>query len=179
MDSTSDREVCVRGSGTSPKISTAFSSEHFLQSRPALHTIPLTVTESLRKRGVDAYGAEAPIFGWLERGGEVRAAFFRTPPRRLVLTPLTTDEADALAAHLASLGHPLPGVNADHDTATAFAEAWQRHMRATPLLHERAPLEITGLVLQPRADATPACGTGADLGSPSWHTPSRRDALPE
>ncbi|GAA3299469.1 hypothetical protein GCM10020295_37760 [Streptomyces cinereospinus] len=59
----------------------------FLHSRPALHTVPLTVTEALRTRGADAYGAEVPFFGWLERAGEVRATFFRTPPRRLNLTP--------------------------------------------------------------------------------------------
>ncbi|MEJ8657114.1 GNAT family N-acetyltransferase [Streptomyces sp. MS1.AVA.4] len=112
----------------------------FLQSRPALHTLPLTVTESVRERGAGAYGAEAPIFGWLERGGEVRAALFRTPPHRLVLTSLTNEEANALAAHLASLGLSLPGVSGDSDTATSFAEAWQRHMGATPSLHERQRL---------------------------------------
>jgi RimJ/RimL family protein N-acetyltransferase len=116
----------------------------FLHSRPALHTVPLTVTEALRTRGADAYGAEAPIFGRLERAGEVRATFFRTPPRRLNLTPLTPEEADTLAAHLAGLGRPLPGVSADHDTATAFAEAWQRHTGATPTLHERQRLYRLG-----------------------------------
>lgn len=116
----------------------------FLHSRPALHTVPLTVTEALRTRGADAYGAEAPIFGRLERAGEVRATFFRTPPRRLNLTPLIPEEADALAAHLAGLGRPLPGVSADHDTATAFAEAWQRHTGATPTLYERQRLYRLG-----------------------------------
>lgn len=43
----------------------------------------------------------------------------------------------------------------------------------------QAPLELTGLVLQPRANATPASGSGADLGSPSWRTPSRYDELSE
>ncbi|MEV6839988.1 GNAT family N-acetyltransferase [Streptomyces sp. NPDC051133] len=112
----------------------------FLQSRPALHTLPLTVTESVRKRGAGAYGAEAPIFGWLERGGEVRGALFRTPPHRLVLTSLTPEEADALAARLASLGRSLPGVSGDGDTAASFAEAWQRYTGATPSLHERQRL---------------------------------------
>lgn len=112
----------------------------FLRSRPALHTVPLTVTEALRTRGANAYGTEAPLFGWLERAGEVRAAFFRTPPRRLSITPLTPAEADALAAHLAGLGHVLPGVNADDDTADAFAEAWARHTGATPTLQERERL---------------------------------------
>ncbi|WP_406336337.1 GNAT family N-acetyltransferase [Streptomyces zaomyceticus] len=121
----------------------------FLYSRPTLHTIPLTVTEALRTRGADAYGAEAPTFGWLERAGEVRAAFFRTPPRRLNLTPLTPEEADALASRLADLGQPLPGVSGDHDTATTFAEAWQRHMGTTPTLHERQRLYSLGALTPP------------------------------
>ncbi|MFE7707212.1 GNAT family N-acetyltransferase [Streptomyces sp. NPDC057486] len=122
----------------------------FLHSRPALHTIPLTVTEALRTRGADAYGTEAPIFGRLERAGEVRATFFRTPPRRLNLTPLAPEEADTLAAHLSGLGCPLPGVSADHDTATAFAEAWQRHTGAMPTLHVRQRLYRLGTLTPPR-----------------------------
>ncbi|MDO0912906.1 GNAT family N-acetyltransferase [Streptomyces sp. DT2A-34] len=121
----------------------------FLRSRPVLHTVPLTVTEALSTRGADAYGDDAPIFGLLERAGEVRATFFRTPPRRLTLTPLTPEEADSLAAHLADLGHPLPGVNADHDTATSFAEAWQRHTGAIPALHERERLYRLGTLTPP------------------------------
>lgn len=121
----------------------------FLHSHPALHTVPLTVTEALRTRGADAYGTEAPVFGWLERAGEVRAAFFRTPPQRLYLTPLTPEEADILAAHLASLGCRLPGVSADHDTATAFVEAWQRHTAAIPTLHERERLYRLGTLTPP------------------------------
>lgn len=121
----------------------------FLHSRPALHTIPLTVTEALRTRGAHAYGAGVPFFGWLERAGEVCATFFRIPPRRLNLTPLTPEEADTLAAHLAGLGHALPGVGADHDTATAFAEAWQRHTGSTPTLHERQRLYRLGTLTPP------------------------------
>ncbi|AJC54952.1 acetyltransferase [Streptomyces sp. 769] len=121
----------------------------FLRSRPALHTVPLTVTETLRTRGADAFGTEAPIFGWLDRAGEVRAAFFRTPPRRLVLTPLTPDEADSLAAHLAGLSPLLPGVTADHDTATVFAEAWERRTGATLALHERERLYRLGTLTPP------------------------------
>ncbi|MFB7571839.1 GNAT family N-acetyltransferase [Streptomyces sp. NPDC056165] len=123
----------------------------FLHSRPALHTVPLTVTETLRTRGVDAFGAEAPIFGRLERAGEVRATFFRTPPHRLNLTPLTPEEANTLAAHLAGLGRPLPGVIADHDTAAAFAEAWQRRTGATPTLHKRQRLYRLGTLTPPES----------------------------
>lgn len=121
----------------------------FLRSRPALHTVPLTVTEALHTRGAIAYGTEAPLFGWLERAGEVRAAFFRTPPRRLSITPLAPAEADALAARLAGLGHVLPGVNADDDTSDAFAEAWARHTGVTPTLHERERLYRLGALTPP------------------------------
>ncbi|MBD0421646.1 GNAT family N-acetyltransferase [Streptomyces sp. TRM S81-3] len=121
----------------------------FLHSRPVLHTLPLTVTETLRTRGAHAYGAEAPVFGRLERAGEVHAAFFRTPPRRLNLTPLAPEHADTLAARLAGLGHLLPGVGADHETATAFAEAWQRHTGATPTLVERKRLYRLGTLTPP------------------------------
>lgn len=121
----------------------------FLHSRPALHTVPLTVTDALRTHGADAYGAGAPVFGLLERAGEVRAAFFRTPPRRLALTPLNPEEADGLAARLADLDHPLPGVNADQYTATAFARTWQRHTGAVPTLHQRERLYRLGTLTPP------------------------------
>src|SRR5437763_4620737 len=85
----------------------------FLRSRPALHTMPLTVTEKLRANGAAAHGAEAPVFGRLERGGEVRATFYqRTPSGPLSLTRVTREQAGLLAVRLADLGHPVPGVSA-------------------------------------------------------------------
>lgn len=111
----------------------------FLRSRPDLHTVALTVTETLRANGLRAYGDEAPVFGALELGGQVRAAYFRTPPFRLNVTPLTPDEADSLADHLVALGHSVPGVIAAHQTAEAFAAAWRRHAgrRATVVQRQR------------------------------------------
>ncbi|MFH9575334.1 GNAT family N-acetyltransferase [Streptomyces sp. NPDC017454] len=111
----------------------------FLCSRPALHNTPLTVMENWRSRP-GAFRPGTVLFGRLESGGETRAVFYRPATRRLTLTPLSPDRADALAAHLAGLGHTLAGVTADHDTATAFAEAWQRHTGATPALRVRMHL---------------------------------------
>lgn len=121
----------------------------FLRSRPALHTVPLTVTETLRTRGRCVYGDGAPEFGVLERAGEVRAAFFRTPPHWLNLTALTPEDADSLAARLAALGRRLPGVNAECDTAAAFAEAWQRHTGTPAVLRQRQRLYRLGTLTQP------------------------------
>ncbi|MEU3450798.1 GNAT family N-acetyltransferase [Streptomyces thermolilacinus] len=121
----------------------------FLRSRPAPHTVPSTVTEELHTRDLHAYGAGAPVFGWLEKTGEVRGAFFRTPPRRLNVTPLNPEDADALAARLAGLGHALPGVVAALGTATAFAAAWRRRTGVTPTLHKRQRLHRLSALTPP------------------------------
>jgi hypothetical protein len=56
------------------------AAEH-LRAEPVLHTVPLTVLEALRQRGLSAFGDSPPIFGWHEPdGGAVDGAFFRTPP---------------------------------------------------------------------------------------------------
>ncbi|MFD5265217.1 GNAT family N-acetyltransferase [Streptomyces sp. NPDC058335] len=116
----------------------------FLRSRPALHTTALSVTEKLRTQGT-----EGAVFGRLERGGEVGATFYRFPSRGLSVTSLTPEQADALAAHLVALGHSLPWVTADDSTATAFAEAWQRHTGATPSPRVRLHLYRLGALTPP------------------------------
>ncbi|MFI8168014.1 GNAT family N-acetyltransferase [Streptomyces sp. NPDC085931] len=121
----------------------------FLRSRPARHTVPLTVTETLRTRGPRVYGDGEPEFGVLERDGKTRAVFFRTPPHWLNATALTPGEAGDLAARLAGLGRPLPGVSADRDTAAAFATAWQRHTGATATLRRRQRLYRLGALTAP------------------------------
>ncbi|WP_217205512.1 GNAT family N-acetyltransferase [Streptomyces sp. AC550_RSS872] len=134
----------------------------FLRTRPGMHVMPLTWAERVRTRGAEAFGSEAPVFGMLERAGEVHAAFYRLPPRALCLTPLTPQQADTLAAHLCALGHSLPAVSADHSTATAFAEAWQRRTGVTPKLRDiRLRLYRLGTLTPP--DPMPA-GRGRVLG---------------
>ncbi|WP_330305355.1 MULTISPECIES: GNAT family N-acetyltransferase [unclassified Streptomyces] len=121
----------------------------FLRSRPAMHTVPLTVTDTLRRRGMDGYGKEAPVFGILEREGAVRATLFRTPPYPLNLTPLSEEDTDTLAALLADLGHSPSGVFGDRDTTAAFAGAWQRRTGATVALRERQRLYRLGTLTPP------------------------------
>ncbi|WP_405986958.1 GNAT family N-acetyltransferase [Streptomyces sp. NBC_00872] len=122
----------------------------FLRSRPALHNTPLTDIEKLRIHGTAEHDAEAPVFGRLESGGEVRAIFYLTPRGRLGLTPLSAEQIDALAPHLASLGHSPSNVIADHDTAGAFAESWQRHTSAAPELFWRTHLYRLGTLTPPQ-----------------------------
>jgi RimJ/RimL family protein N-acetyltransferase len=121
----------------------------FLRSRPAQHNTPLTAIEKLRTGGGDVYGTGPTLFGRLESGGEITAVFYRLPARGLSVTPLLPAQADSLAAHLVKGGHSLPYVSADRDTATAFAEAWQRHTGATPTLRTRIRLYRLGTLTPP------------------------------
>ncbi|WP_405891282.1 GNAT family N-acetyltransferase [Streptomyces sp. NBC_00133] len=138
-----------------------FRAGDFLRSRPALHNTPLTDIEKLRTRGADAHSAPAranacnraavaTVFGRLEAGGKVRAIFYRTPRGYLSLTPLSAEQAGTLTAHLAGLGHSPSGVIADHDTATAFAETWQRHTGAAPVPFWRTHLYRLGTLTPPQ-----------------------------
>jgi predicted GNAT family acetyltransferase len=112
----------------------------FLRSRPALHTMHLTVTEKLRGLDRLAYDAWGPVLGRLEQPGKVQATFYRMPLRGLSVTSLDPEQADTLAEHLISLGHALPSVTADDTTARAFAQAWQRRTGMTPTLRVRLHL---------------------------------------
>lgn len=95
----------------------------------------LTWAERVRVRGVGAFG-RAAVFGVLEEEGQVSGTFYHLPPRALGLSPLTPAQADSLAAHLADTGLSPTSVGADHDTAAAFAEAWQRRTGVTPKLRD-------------------------------------------
>jgi hypothetical protein len=135
----------------------------FLCSRPAPHTTPLTAIEKLRTRGGDAAasGAGATVFGWLEEGGGVRAAFLRPPTGRLTLTALSPGQADHLATHLVGLGLSPSGVLSDEGTAEAFAGAWRRHTGAAPVRGWGARLHRLGTLTPPQP--VPA-GRGRPVG---------------
>ncbi|MFD5572785.1 GNAT family N-acetyltransferase [Streptomyces cadmiisoli] len=136
----------------------------FLRSRPALHNTPLTDIEKLRIRRPDARGPITAVFGWLEFGGEVHAIFYLTSRGRLGLTPLSDEQTEVLAAHLAVLGHSPANVIADHDTASAFADSWQRHTGAAPALFWRTHLYRLGTLTppQPRPEGRGRLTDGAD-----------------
>ena len=134
----------------------------FLRSRPGPHVMQLTWAERVRARGVAAFGDEAAVFGVLEHAGQVHGTFYRLLPRGLGLSPLTPEQADALAARLAALGHSLPSVSADHTTATAFAEAWQRHTGVTAKRSD-TQVRLYGLGTLTPPDPMPA-GRGRLLG---------------
>ena len=99
----------------------------FLRARAAQNTVQLGATETILVRGADAFGDEAPLFGWWAApGGPVTAAFMHTPPFGVTLTPSPAAVAAALAETLAARGRFPAGVMADTTTAPSFAAAWER-----------------------------------------------------
>jgi hypothetical protein len=66
----------------------------FVRSRSTEHTVLLSVAESIRRQGRDAFGERPPECGWWTgRDGAVGAAFPRTPPHPVLLTDLPADAA--------------------------------------------------------------------------------------
>ncbi|MGW5303920.1 GNAT family N-acetyltransferase [Streptomyces griseoluteus] len=117
------------------------AADDFLCSRPALHTVTLTVADGLRTSGPSVYGTGPPRFGVLrDGGGAVRATLLHTPPRPVQLTPVDPAAAAALADRLAEAGHQVPGLWAERETAAAFAAAWQRRTGVTAEQSERQRL---------------------------------------
>jgi GNAT superfamily N-acetyltransferase len=95
----------------------AYAGE-LVAARPAENTLLLTVAETLRERGLHAYGDEPPLFGWWEGGG----AFVHTPPFPLAPTALPEPAITALAAALA--GRAIAAVGGPAEVARGFADAW-------------------------------------------------------
>lgn len=105
----------------------------FLRARPVEHTVLLTVADTLRRRGSQAYGDGTPVFGWCAGG-----AFVLTPPRGALLSDMPPVAAAALAVRLT--GTDLPGVAAPEAVTEAFAAEWQRRTGLTPKVVNRQRL---------------------------------------
>jgi hypothetical protein len=119
----------------------------FLRSRPARHTTLLTVVDKMRTPRAAAPGRPVRVLGWLEREGEVLAVSHWSTG--MGVTALTPEQADEFAVYHVALGHALSIVTAEHDTATAFAEAWQRHTGTTPTVRVRLHLYRLGTLTGP------------------------------
>ncbi|MGH3328210.1 MAG: GNAT family N-acetyltransferase [Streptomycetales bacterium] len=97
----------------------------FLREEPVLHTVSLTVLETLRAAA--RVCPEPPLFGWWTGpGGRVAGAFSHTPPYELLLATLPDEAVGPLAEALADWGRPLRGVHGTRRTAPLFADAWAR-----------------------------------------------------
>ena len=126
----------------------------FLRERPAQNTIALTITQTLRADGQQAFGPQLPLFGWWQPpGGAVAGACMQTPPYPLLLVSgAPADAVRELADMLAAAGRALPGVNSSAETAGQFAAQWRLRTGAAAAVHQRSRLyRLAGL-----ADPSPA-----------------------
>ncbi|AGL14405.1 GNAT family N-acetyltransferase [Actinoplanes sp. N902-109] len=113
----------------------------FLHRQPVRNTVLITVADTVKRRGPQAYGADTPLFGWAEDG-----AFVRTPPMPAVLSAMS----DATAAALAELIEgPLPGVTGPDAAVAAFTRAWQRRTGGTAQVGVRMRLFRLDQLVQP------------------------------
>lgn len=94
----------------------------FLTHRPVEHNVMATVLAALEPSG----SPEPPLFAWVEGGGELVGAALRTPPRRLLVSCIAAEAADALVPAVLAVDRALPGVNGPEPAASHVAEAWRR-----------------------------------------------------
>jgi GNAT superfamily N-acetyltransferase len=128
----------------------------------------LTVTEDLRVKTAASGGT---LFGWWQPDGEpAGAAFMHTPNYPLLLSRASGPAAAALARDLTAdpgTRRRVPGVNADQETADAFAAAWRDGTGASVTVYRRMRLFRLGELLPPvpwpEGTARLAAGTDRDL----------------
>jgi GNAT superfamily N-acetyltransferase len=158
------------------------SAGEFLRSRPAEHSVLLTVSEAVRIGGPGTFGDDLPLFGWYaEDGGPVTAACLHTPPYPVALTAMPDLAAVALARSLAGDGRTVAGVGGPPGPARAFAAAWQRQTGQPARVSRHERLYRLGELVPPdpppsgQARLAAAADTALLL---AWLTAFRREADP-
>jgi GNAT superfamily N-acetyltransferase len=102
----------------------AVAGDH-LGAEPVLNTVPLTVLDSLRKRGPTAYGDDRPVYGWHESvSGQVDGAFLQTPPYPVLVATLPAGSAADLITRLGSDAGLPAAVNLTSTDEADFRAAW-------------------------------------------------------
>jgi len=141
----------------------------FLRAEPARNSVVLTVTENLRVKAATAPGgSDRTLLGWWRPdAGQVGGAFLHTPEFPVFLTFMSRQAAAGLAAELAGAGRLVPGVNAEQESAEAFAAAWRHRTGADAQVHRRMRLfrlgDLTPPDPRPEGSARPAAERDRDL----------------
>ncbi|WP_433300578.1 GNAT family N-acetyltransferase [Actinoplanes sp. CA-030573] len=121
----------------------AATAGDFLRSKPVEHTVLLTLVGNLRRRGLRAYGSEAPIFGWWrEDSGPVTGVLLQTPPHPVLFSSLPADAVPAAVPALS--GRSVPGVNMIVEQAASFVPLWERSTGTTSATRLRVRLYLLG-----------------------------------
>jgi RimJ/RimL family protein N-acetyltransferase len=141
----------------------------FLRAEPARNSVVLTVTENLWVKAACAQPAagppqdgqpglgrgprpDRPLLGWWrpDTGPDlVAGAFLHTPEFPVFLTQLSTQAATELAAELDTAGRVVLGINAEEESAEAFASAWRHRTGACAEVRRRMRLFRLGELVWP------------------------------
>jgi ribosomal protein S18 acetylase RimI-like enzyme len=122
----------------------------YLRSNPVQHNLPLTILESLRQSGPDAFGDSPPVFGWHDRdAGAVDGAFLQTPPFPVLAACLPDGSAESFVDLLTSGAVQPIGANLDVSEEASFTAAWQRATGAGVSVHMRSRLFRLGALVPP------------------------------
>jgi RimJ/RimL family protein N-acetyltransferase len=99
------------------------AADRYLHSDPVRNTVPLTVLETLRQRGLSAYADSAPVFGWHEtRPGQADGAFLQTPPFPMLVAGIPPGSSVGLVRLIA--GRKPAAANLSDSDAAEFEAAW-------------------------------------------------------
>ena len=143
----------------------AATRDHLVADR-ARHTLHLTISEVVRRRGAGAFGPVPPWFGWHRAAdGRLDAVFVHTAPHPLVLTEAPPEAVDELVSLLAADPSRRPaGLNAPNATAEAVAAAWHARTGAAVSVSVRHRLYRLGALTppEPAPPGVPRVGTAAD-----------------
>jgi GNAT superfamily N-acetyltransferase len=105
-------------------------AEAYIRSRPVEHTTLLTLIGTLRRRGLAAYGNQAPVFGaWRDHNGVVAGVLLQTPPHPVLFGEVPpTAVTDAVKAFG---GRAIPAVNLPVPLLDLFVGPWVARTGAT------------------------------------------------
>jgi GNAT superfamily N-acetyltransferase len=122
-----------------------------LLAEPVLHTVPLTVLETLGLNGTSAFGDDPPLFGWHESGSgdDIDAALLRTPPYPVLVTTIPPGSASSLLEGLAAKYPDQLEMNLASRDQPAVLAAWADATGGTGTTSLRTRLFKLGELLPP------------------------------
>lgn len=138
----------------------------FLAREPVAETVLLTLTRSLRERGADAFGDEAPLMGWwTDDAGQTAGALLQMPGRSLFLSRCPIRAVDDLADVLDRHADRIPEVRVAVEQETAARAAMSRCTGADPTVVIRTRLYRLGKLVppDPGPEGTSHLATAAEL----------------
>ena len=157
----------------------AAAGDH-LRGEPVLQTVPLTVLDSLGKRGEAAFGDDPPVYGWHESAdGVVDGAFLQTPPFPVLVATLPAGSATDLIRRLSSDTGLPAAVNLASTDEAYFSAAWAEAAGGSTTAVQRSRLFRLGRLVPPDpapSGAARVAGAGDRDLLIEWHAAFGQEA---